>query len=173
MGQQLLFGHPPSAEFSQDRKYRWILRWPTGKPNERIMAVCGANPSIAGSLDELGRMRSDPTVSRLRNLAAELGYGWLWVVNARSWVSTDPNGVPADPLAIGEETDAWIERAARACELFVCAYGHLGDTRGPRVLEIVRAAGKVPHALALNTDGTPAHPRGLPKSVRPEPIEET
>lgn len=162
----------PSAEFSACGRFRWILRWPTAAQNERILAVCGANPSKAGGVVD-GKMVSDPTISRMRNLASELGFGWLWMVNARSFVSTDPNGVPSDPFAIGEETDAWIERAARAADLFVCAYGHLAGTRGPRVLEIVRSAGKVPHALALANDGTPRHPRGIPKEARPFPMEES
>lgn len=169
--QRQLFREPqPSVVFSDCGRYRWILWWPTGVRNERVMAVCGANPSVAGQLAPDGTMRSDPTVSRLRNLACELEFGWLCVVNARSWIATEPRDVPPDPDAIGADTDCWIETAARACELFVCAYGHLAGERGARVLEIVRGAGKVPHALALTQDGTPRHPRGVPSSARPFPI---
>lgn len=168
-----LFQEPkPSAVFSLCGKFRWILRWPTGRQNDRIMAVIAANPSKAGQLRADGTMRSDPTVSRMRNLAGQLGFGWLWMLNARSFVATDPTDVPPDPYAVGEETDAWIERAARAAELVVVAYGHLAGERARRVLEIVRSAGKVPHALAVAKDGTPRHPRGLPASARPFPLPE-
>lgn len=161
----------PSAEFSPCGRFRWVLRWPTGLQDRRILAVCGANPSVAGQRKPDGSMRSDPTVSRMRNLARELGFGWIWMVNARSFVSTDPNGVPPDPEAIGEHTDNHIEFAARSCDLFLCAWGNLGGERGARVIEIVRAAGKVPHALGLTADGSPRHPRGIPKEARPFPME--
>jgi hypothetical protein len=108
----------------------------------------------------------------MRRLARELGYGLLWVVNARSWIATDPKQVPSDPGAIGEETDHWIQSSAQDAALVVVAYGHLAGVRGSRVLELVRQAGKVPHALALANDGTPRHPRGIPKSARPFPLPE-
>lgn len=167
--QHSLFGQHPSAEFSDCGRFRWVLRWPTGQQNGRVMACVGANPSRAGQVVD-GRMLSDPTVSRMRNLAGSLGYGWLWMVNARSYVATDPRDVPPDPYAIGERTDSWITSAAYVAELVVVAYGHLAGARGPRVLELIRAAGKVPHALALNADGSPSHPRGLPGGVRPFPM---
>jgi len=170
-GFDLMFGEPPSALFSKDGKYRWLLKWPTGRQNQRIMAFCGANPSKAGNIVD-HRMVSDPTISRMRTLAQDLGYGWLWAVNARSYVSTDPEGVPPDPEGIGEATDAYIDLAARSCDLFLCAFGHLAGARAPRVIEIVRAAGKVPHAISFTSDGTPRHPRGVPSSARPVPIPE-
>lgn len=175
--------YDPSAEFSDDLRFRWILRWHTGagaygsEPDvpapgdlHSIMAVCGANPSVAGQLRPDGTLRSDPTVTRMRSLARDLGYGWLWMVNVRSFVATDPKLVPADPEAIGTETDLYIRLAAERSSLFVCAWGHLAGERGPRVLDLVRAAGKLPHALALTADGTPRHPRGLSASVRPFPL---
>src|SRR5690606_25577253 len=116
-------------------------------------------------------MRSDPTVSRMRNLARELGYAWLWMVNARAYVATDPRDVPGDPEAVGSLNDHWLSYAFEHADLVVLAYGHLAGTRAPRVLELVRSAGKVPHALALAKDGTPRHPRGIPASARPFPLE--
>jgi hypothetical protein len=173
MTQALLFApRQPSAVFSDDLKYRWTLEWPTGLANERALLFIGANPSKAGSLDTRGIIRSDPTISRMRGLARELGYGLLWAVNARSWIATDPKQVPGDPEAIGEETDYWIGKLSGAAALVVVAYGHLAGVRGPRVLELVRQAGKVPHALALTGDGVPRHPRGIPKSARPFPLLE-
>ena|GEM_PF-6211855 len=160
----------PSAIFSPDGRYRWILRWPTDVlSSDEILTVIGANPSKAGAPNGRGGIESDPTISRLRSLAFSLGYGWLWMVNARSFVATDPKDVPADPEAVGDETDQWIDLAVRSAGLVVLAYGRLAGTRAQRVLEIVHAAGKVPHALALTADGTPRHPRGVPSSARPFP----
>lgn len=161
----------PWAQFSDCGRYRWLLAWPSGVANERVMAVVAANPSKAGQLKPDGTMLSDPTVSRMRGLAKDLGLGWLWMVNARSWIATDPREVPPDPRAIGDQTDMAILTAALGAELVLVAYGHLAGTRAPRVLELIRQAGKVPHALALTQDGTPRHPRGVPKSARPFPLQ--
>lgn len=149
--------------------FRYFLAWPTARENNRAMLGIGANPSKAGRI-ERGKVLSDPTISRLRNLAEELDYGWLWMVNARSFVSTDPNGVPPDPEGIGEETDRWIMRSVRGADLVVCCYGHLAGERGSRVPYLVRLAGKIPHALALTKNGVPRHPRGVPASARPFPF---
>lgn len=157
------------AIFSPCGCYRYFLvrEWDRGKP---VWLFIGANPSIAGQPDGRGGERRDPTISGQVNRAKALGFGAMWAVNARSWISTDPNGVPPDPEAIGPETDAWIELAASCADLVVCAFGHLAGPRGARVLEIVRSVGKVPHALALANDGTPRHPRGIPSSAKPFPL---
>lgn len=150
--------------------FRYFLAWPTVHENTRVLLGIGANPSKAGRV-ERGKVLSDPTISRLRNLAEELDYGWLWMANARSFVSTDPEGVPPDPEGVGEETDRWIYQCAAVADLVVCCYGLLAKARGQIVLELVRAAGKVPHALALTKNGVPRHPRGVPASARPFPLD--
>lgn len=157
------------AEFSADGRYRYFLQrsWNQNLP---VWLFIGANPSKAGQPDGRGGLLSDATISGQVNRARALGYGTVWAVNARAWISTDPKLVPTDPEAIGPENDAWVERAVSLCDLVVCAWGHLGADRGPRILEIVRAARMVPHALALTADGTPRHPRGMPSSARPFPM---
>ncbi len=171
MSQAALFAseRQPSAVFNGP--YRYFLEWPTGLENDRALCAVMANPSKAGQVLPDGTVRSDPTVSRMRGLARQLGFGWLWVVNARSFVATDPSELPSDPTAIGPETDRWIHFAVSKAALVVVAYGHLAGERAPRVLDLVRQAGKVPHALALTADGTPRHPRGVPASARPFPME--
>jgi hypothetical protein len=163
----LVEGRQPHAVFAGP--YRYYLAWPTPLENDRVLLGIGANPSKAGRV-EGGRILCDPTISRLRNLAEELDYGWLWMVNARSYVSTDPNDVPADPIGIGPDTDTWIYTCAAMSSLVVCCYGRLAGERGSHVLELVREAGKVPHALALTKEGIPRHPRGLSASARPFPL---
>lgn len=162
----------PRAEFSKCGRYRWFLAWPTGRANTRAVLFIGANPSQAGKVLADGKVLSDPTASRWVNLARELHYGWAYMANARSYIATDPSGVPPDPEGIGADTDHWISMAAGCADLVVCCYGHLGADRGQRVLELVHAAGKVPQALALTKDGVPRHPRGVPASARPFPFEQ-
>jgi hypothetical protein len=158
----------PSAVF--DGPYRYILRWPTGIDNDRILAVIGANPSKAGQLVN-GVMRSDPTVSRMRSLAAELDFGWLWMLNVRAYVATDPKDVPEDPVAWGPQNSDWIAKSCAKADMVLCAWGNLaGDSLERIMLQMIRGYGKVPHALALTKDGHPHHPRGVPKSARPFPM---
>lgn len=150
--------------------YRYSLYWPTGLERAEAMAFVGANPSKAGQVVN-GRVRSDPTVSRMRETARRLGFGYLVVVNCRAWVATDPKDVPPDPEAIGPENDQQIMECIALSDLVVCAWGHLaGKRREAEVLDIIRRAGKVPHALALTQNGTPRHPRGIPLTARPFPM---
>jgi hypothetical protein len=161
----------PMAIFGGERRqYRWFLAAPTKCPNDRALLAVMANPSKAGSRDSSGTFQSDPTVSRMRGLAQELGYGWLWVVNCRSYIATDPRDVPADPEAIGDLTDWYIRDSAKRAALVVMAYGHLAGERGRVATKLVREVGKVPHALALTASGIPRHPRGVPKTAMPFPM---
>lgn len=137
------------------------------------MFCIGANPSQAGKKLPDGTILSDNTISRLVNLARTLGFGQLWMANARSYISTDPKNMLPDPEGIGDETDYYIEWGAKHSDFVVCCYGHLAGERAQRVLELVRKAGKVPHALALTKDGVPRHPRGVPASARPFRMEAT
>jgi hypothetical protein len=160
-----------SALFSPDRRYRYLLKWPTGLQNSRVLLGIGANPSKAGQVDPLtGKMLSDPTISRLVSDARYLGFGWFWMANVRAFVATDPREVPFDPEAVGPENDFHLGQAVSCADMVLCCWGQLAGVRAAPVLSIIRAAGKVPHALALTGDGAPRHPRGVPKSARPFPL---
>lgn len=153
------------AEACVGRLYRYLLRWPTGVDNERAALFALANPSTANA------EKPDPTVARCINYAKSWGYGWCVVVNARAWRATDPKDVPEDPAAVGPHTDEHIQSALRTADLVVCGWGKLGGARGPAVLRLIRATGKVPHAIALNKDGSPQHPLYLSASLKPFPME--
>lgn len=165
---------PPAVHvrsvFSPCARYRYFLQriW---NPDLPIWCFVGANPSKAGSVGPDGRELSDPTVSGQVNRARDQGYGGLWVVNARAWISTDPSKVPGDPEAIGPENDLWIERCASLADLVVLGYGQLaGSPRAGDVQRIIRKAGAMPHALALTREGLPHHPRGVPRNAKPFPL---
>lgn len=158
---------PPSCVLSPCGCYRYTLRIPlSSSPGVCVFTL--ANPSKAVVVN--GVFKSDPTVTRCMGYARDWGYGTLVVVNARAWRDTDPNKVPSDPEAIGPDNDAWIERAAREADVVVCGWGRLGGERGLAVLDLLLRVGKVPHALALNADGTPQHTRGLRKDLKPFPM---
>lgn len=150
---------------SPDERHRYMLAWHTGVANERIALGIFANPSTA-TKDQL-----DPTLTRWVNYCRAWGYGWAWVVNVRAWRETNPKLVPADPEAIGPDNDRHIVQACLGAELVVCGWGKLGGARGPVALDLIRRAGKVPHALKLNQDGSPCHPLFLKADLKPFPME--
>lgn len=154
-----------AASFSTDRRYRWTLDriWQPAAP---LVCYVLLNPSTA---DEI---KNDPTVSRCQTRAINAGYGGLLVVNIFAWRSTDTAELylVADP--VGEFNDAAILNAARVAKLVVCGWGKHGalQDRGKKVLELIRQAGKVPHALRINSDGSPEHPLYLSYKLQPKPI---
>jgi hypothetical protein len=152
--------------YCDGRKFRYVLRYPTGLDNQRNALAVLANPSSA-TPDKL-----DPTITRWVNWCRDWGFGWAVVVNCRAWRATHPKSVPPDPRAIGDENDLFIREYAETCELVVCGWGKLGGVRGPVVLDLIRSAGKVPHALRQNKDGSPCHPLYLPASCKPFPLIE-
>lgn len=68
------FFDTPSAEFSACGRYRYLLRWPTGLPNERRALLIGANPSTATE------KQLDATLIRWLRYCTDWGYGWSWTV---------------------------------------------------------------------------------------------
>jgi hypothetical protein len=159
-------GSDCADEFCTGRPYRYFLAFPTGAANARAALGIFANPSTATPADP------DPTVTRWIDYCRRWGFGWAWVANARAWRETDPKKMPADPQAIGPENDVHLQHFIVQADLIVCGWGKLAGPRGPRVLELVRAAGKVPHALKLNGDGSPTHPLYLAASLVPFPMPE-
>lgn len=153
-------GHPRQP-------YRYLLRWPTGVEVRTAVAFILANPSTAVPYSP------DPTVTRCINYGRAWGYGEVLVGNARAWRETDPDLVPPDPQAIGPHNDEILRLIAAEADLVVCGWGNLGKERGAPVLDVVRLAGKVPHAFGWNADGSPKHPLYLKKSLRPQPFPET
>jgi hypothetical protein len=143
--------------------YRYFLEWPAHGVAGSVLWVL-ANPSTATA------EKTDPTIAKGIRLATKWGYAKSCTVNVRAWRETDPKKVPVDPLAIGPENDAHIAKAVREASIVICGWGKLGGVRGPAVLDVIRAAGKVPHALAVNGDGSPSHILYLNESLLPVPL---
>lgn len=145
-------------------RYRYVLAWPTGLDNGRAALGVFANPSTATASDK------DRTLTRWIGYCKRWGYGWAMIGNVRAWRETHPELVPADPLAIGPENAEYLRQMALHSELIVCGWGKLGGAQAPETLRILRASGRIPHALTLNADGSPGHPLFLRADLRPFPI---
>lgn len=154
----------PSAIFSECQRYRYQLWWPTGIDNDRRALGVFANPSTA-TAEVL-----DPTVKRWFNYCRDWGFGWAGVVNVRAWRETNPKLVPPDPEAIGPWNTDNIIDACLSSELIVCGWGKLGYPLGNQTLGHIKHAGKIPHALKLNKDGSPCHPLYLSSKLKPFPM---
>lgn len=147
------------------RRYRYVLRWPTGIDNDRVALGIFANPSTATP------EKLDPTLKRWANYCKAWGYGWSWTCNALAWRETKPKFVPKGIAAIGTDNYRWIIRSAREAELVVCGWGNLDQGKGPVVLETLRSINAVPHALKLTKASKPSHPLYLAANLKPFPME--
>jgi len=137
--------------------YRYMLSWKTSHADARHVLFILANPSTAIP------KKPDPTVTRCINYGRDWGYGTVLVGNVRAWRETNPDWVPADPLAIGPYNDAILSLLIRLSDVVVCGWGKMGGPRGEEVLQLIRSCGKTPMALWRNQDGSPTHPLYQPK----------
>ena len=168
---QVASARHPFDVISECGRYRYLLAYPTGHDNDRVALGIFANPSTATAcvLPD-GSWDTDRTATRWLAYAKRWGYGWAMLGNVRAWRETDPDKVPGDPEAIGPENIRYLFECVQRAEVVVCGWGKLGGTLGPGVLRLIRAAGKVPHALKLNQDGSPAHPLYLRADLLPIPF---
>jgi hypothetical protein len=161
-----LFGGEPKpwAIFSECKRYRYVLAWPTGLDDERYALFILANPSTATA------EQTDPTVARCISYAQRWGYGWCRVVNVRAWRETDPKKVPPDPVAVGPDNFRHIREQADQAAIVVAGFGKLGGFLGKKTIAEVQAYDIAVHALKLNKDGSPQHPLYLRADAKPMPM---
>lgn len=146
------------ATFSPCRSFRYHL-WRTWNTDRSPLLFVMLNPSKA---DE---ERSDRTISRCAAFARRLGRGGLEVVNLYAYRATDPRHLRDAGYLVGEQNDATIfaRASAHAGLPIVCGWGwHARNLRrAAEVLQLIRSAGAIPHALAFTGDGIPRHPLTL------------
>lgn len=146
------------------RRYRYVLRWPTGVDNDRVALGIFANPSTA-TPDKL-----DPTLKRWANYCRKWGYGWSVTCNALAWRATDPKRVPCAAAAQGLHNLEYIKIQSRTAKLVLCGWGNLDKGEGVEVLQLLKSIGVTPHALKLTKSGRPSHPLYLRADLRPFPM---
>jgi hypothetical protein len=157
------------AHFSDDGKYRYRLdrRWNDALP---YLAFIMLNPSVASDTDD------DPTVRKCAGFSERLGFGGFYVLNLYAYIATDPKELKRAHWPTGGAlADRVIRRTLDIVDhsgRVICAWGAnaKGLSRPGEILAMVREAGLQPHALAINKDGTPAHPLMLPYTCSPVPF---
>ena len=154
-----------TAEFSADRRYRYLLRRRVGESDRQVLFVM-LNPSKA---DE---ERNDPTIRRCIGFAREWGFGNLEVVNLFALMSTNPRVLLEAEDPVGPGNDGAIRTAMQSADLIVLAWGNNGllhEKRATAVTGMVRKAAQ-PYCLGLTMKGAPKHPLRLPRTTILEPF---
>ena len=158
------------AVLSNDRDYRYVLYrvFDTSKP---MLGFCGTNPSTADEHED------DNTIRVMLRRAIAWGYGSLLVVNCFAWRETDSTQLRDRILdgvdIVGPENNEHLrdvaQRVTASGGMMVAGWGKAGNLigRGPRVLEILRAAGGQVYALKVNHDGSPQHPLYISMATKP------
>ena len=154
-----------TAIFSEDRRYRYLLRRRVGESGKRVLFIM-LNPSTA---DET---RNDATIRRCVGFARGWGFGVLEVVNLFALMSTDPAALLKAEDPVGPDNDTAIRAALKVADTVVLAWGnHALDhkERAAAVMDMARNASR-PHCLGLTMRGAPRHPLRLAKTATLEPF---
>jgi hypothetical protein len=153
--------------------------------------IIGLNPSVADA------QRDDATIRRECGFVTSWGYGgrregedgssWgaviegdyryvLWrpglvKCNLFAFRSTKPGALLKAHDPVGPRNDEHLRREIARAAIVVCAWGtHAAvnlNLRASAVKGMIRAAGKVAHAIRLTAGGAPEHPLYLPKNLKP------
>jgi len=135
------------AVFSDDGLHRiWLCRiWDDSKP--KVMFI-GLNPSTANSTSD------DPTIRKIKKIAAHNGYGGVYMMNLFTFISTDPVKLDIENGNLFN-ADSWLTTVADKCKCVVFAWGSFKVFgRDKQVESLFNEA----VALKINENGSPKHP---------------
>lgn len=151
------------AEFSSDRRYRYVLWriWDRAKP---MVMYVGLNPSTA---DEF---KDDPTMRRCAGFAKSWGYGGFYMTNLFAYRATFPEELRKQSDPVGPENDRWLLEIMSRVETVVFVWGVHGTLAG-RDRTVVGMTSSA-YCIGLSKDGHPRHPLYLKAglSLVPYPI---
>ena len=127
------------------------------------VAFCMLNPSTADEKED------DRTITRCIDFARRWGFQGLLVVNLFAFRATKPAILKRATDPVGKENDAYLRKAAKEADLFVCAWGTNGkhQERDRAVLSMLREKGVDLHCLVTTVTGFPGHPLYLRGDTRP------
>lgn len=146
------------AEFSPCRKYRYAL-WRIWDETKPLVMFIGLNPSTANENDTT--TGNDNTISKVKKIARNNGYGGLYMMNCFPLISTNPDILESfynTENHAFEDGLNWhcIDEVAEKCLDVVFAWGNF------KVVTVRSALMEksFPDALCLhiNKNGSPKHP---------------
>lgn len=149
------------AEFSPDRKYRYAL-WRIWDKDKPLVMFIGLNPSTANENDT--PQGNDNTITKVKKIARNNGYGGVYMMNLFPLVSTDPDKlVEFYNTFVHDEQDAKNRRMlveiAVKCRDIVYAWGSFkqAELRGKTISAMFPASDHI-FCLHINKNGSPKHP---------------
>ena len=157
------------ALFSPCMCYRYRL-WRIWNRALPLLAVCMLNPSTAD------HNILDPTILRVMTRAIAMGYGGIIIMNAYAFRSTYPEDLYPLNDPVGPHNNIIIKQVAAlpTVGMFLVGWGTHCDKvrkfRSQDILDTIRSAGKVPHALQINANGSPKHPLYVDYAIQPTPM---
>jgi len=135
--------------------YRYFLlrQWDENLPKCLFIML---NPSTADASED------DPTIRRVKSMAKSWGFGWVYMLNLFTYISTDPKKLN---MSTGNHRDAdhYLRDVAYVSATIVAAWGNFKvmgrDTEIKKMLSDMRA-------LKINKNGSPKHPLYCPTQTQ-------
>lgn len=159
-GQEISHVIDSGAEFSEDRRYRYVL-WRIWDKTKPLAMFIGLNPSTANETEP------DPTIGRVNKIAENSGFGGFYMMNLFGLVSSKPKALLTDPDPLGD-SDRWLAEIAPKCDMIIFAWGVFRQAKNRRK----EVAARFPDAYCLRKtkDGHPWHPLYLKATTKPIPF---
>jgi hypothetical protein len=161
------------ATFSECEKYRFtlwrrfdatdLLNSAPCKVEEMVAFIC-LNPSTADA------SKDDPTVRRCIDYSKQWGGLGFIMLNLFAYRATDPKDMKANiDSSMRQRNIDIVCSVAKQAKLVVCGWGSHGSfqMRDQLMLAALLKEKVTVHYLKLNSDGSPAHPLYLKKSLVP------
>ncbi len=152
-----------SAAFSRCKTYRYALtrQWQDSKPDQHVVFI-GLNPSTAD------HRKDDPTIRRCMGFTRSWGYNNLTVINLFAFRTPYPEELKKVDDPVGPYNTKHLGRIISQADLVIACWGKDGAWLEQDKRLAKRYEGKL-HCLAINKDGSPAHPLYQRADKTPEP----
>lgn len=139
------------AEFSPDRKYRYAL-WRVWDASLPSLMVIGLNPSKANE------SKDDPTIKKVKKIAANNGFGRVFMLNLFPLVSTDPGALLKERFQDLAVNYLYLHHFSNLANQIVFAWGNFKEAKliSFQIMNLKRFQAAL--CIHQNKDGSPKHP---------------
>lgn len=148
------------ASFSEDRKYRYAL-WRIWNRSKPFVMFIGLNPSTANESTD------DATIRRVKTIAANLGYGGVYMMNCFAYISTDPKGLITHT---DKDNDAFLKTVSTQTQDTIFAWGNFEVVKSTKRDKELKSMLPNAKALHINKNGSPKHPLYCKSDIQPVPF---
>jgi len=155
-----LFGNDNGADFSTCGKYRYSL-WRIWDKSKPLVMFVGLNPSTANATSD------DPTIRRVKSIAANLGYGGVYMMNCFPYISTDPTKLKFGYTDESQYRNYYqLQDIQEKCKDVIFAWGNFKEVTED-IQKVLRTYFPNAKALHINKNGSPKHPLYCKSDIQP------